>query len=101
MIRRFQNLFLYLCVCHQAIIMKPADINMNLVESYFTLLKSLSPNIKLELISRLSKSMKTTKEKKDTSWKDLFGSIELDESSDEFLANLKQDRNFNRKSIDL
>lgn len=81
--------------------MKPADINMNLVDSYFTLLKSLSPNIKLELISRLSKSMKTTKEKKDTSWEDLFGSIELDESSDEFLANLKKDRNFNRKSIDL
>lgn len=82
--------------------MKTVDVNISLVDSYFTLLKSLSPNNKLELIARLSKSMKTTKEKKkDTSWEALFGSWELDQSADEFVAELKKDRDFSRKSINL
>lgn len=81
--------------------MKAADLNMNLVESYFTLLKSLSPNNKLELISRLSKSMKTSKVEKDSSWEALFGSWELDQSGEEFVDDLKKDRTFSRKSIDM
>ena len=79
--------------------MKTADININLVDSYYTLLKSLSPNNKLELIARLSKSMKTTETKKDASWEALFGSWELDQSADEFIDELKKDRNFSRKSV--
>lgn len=82
--------------------MKSADINTSLVDSYYMLLKSLSPNNKLELIARLSKSMKTTKKtKEDTSWEALFGSWELDQPADEFVEELKKDRNFSRKSIDL
>lgn len=82
--------------------MKTADANIDLVDSYYTLLKSLSPNNKLELIARLSKSLKTTaKKKEDTSWESLFGSWELDQSADEFVTELKKDRNFCRKSIDL
>lgn len=42
--------------------------------------------------------MKTTKVKKDTSWKALFGSWELEQSADEFIDELKKDRNFSRKS---
>jgi hypothetical protein len=81
--------------------MKTADINTNIIDSYFTLLKNLSPNNKLELISRLSKSMKTTKKAKDDSWKSLFGALVLDESADEFVEELKKDRKFSRKSVDL
>ncbi|MFC5284308.1 hypothetical protein [Pedobacter alpinus] len=80
--------------------MKTADINSNLIESYFTLLKSLSPNNKLELIAKLSKPMKTTKNEKDNSWQSLFGSLELDQSADEFVEDLKNERKFSRKSID-
>jgi hypothetical protein len=81
--------------------MKTTEINTNLIDSYFTLLKSLSPNNKLELISRLSKSMKTTRKTKDMSWKSLFGAIELDQSVDDFVEDLKNERKFTRKSIDL
>lgn len=81
--------------------MKASDINTNLIDSYFTLLKSLSPNNKLELIAKLSKSMKTTKKTKDISWKSLFGALKLDESADDFVENLKRDRKFSRKSVDL
>lgn len=81
--------------------MNTADINTALIDSYFLLLKSLSPNSKLELIARLSKSMKTTKTTKDNSWKSLFGALVLDQSADEFVEELKKDRKFIRKSIDL
>lgn len=81
--------------------MKTADLNTNLVDSYYTLLKSLSHNNKLELIARLSKSMKSSKAKKDTSWESLFGSWELDQTADEFITELKTDRNFSRKNIDM
>lgn len=81
--------------------MKTADLNTILIDSYFTLLKSLSPNNKLELTAKLSKSMKTTKKTKDISWKSLFGALELDQSADDFVAELKNDRKFSRKSIDL
>lgn len=81
--------------------MKTTDMNTNLIDSYFSLLRNLSPNNKLELIARLSKSMKTTKKTKDNSWKSLFGALVLDQSADEFVADLKKDRKFSRKSIDL
>ena len=80
--------------------MRTADINTNLIDSYFILLKGLSPNNKLELISKLSMSMKTTKKVKDDSWKSLFGALELDQPAVDFLADLKKDRKFTRKSID-
>ena len=81
--------------------MNSADINLSLIDSYFSLLKNLSPNSKLELIARLSKSMKTTKKTKDNSWKSLFGALVLDQSADEFIEELKKDRKFSRKPIDL
>ncbi len=81
--------------------MKTSDININLVDSYYVLLKNLSPNNKLELIARLSKSMTTTKKTKDNSWKSLFGALVLDQSADIFVEELKKDRKFSRKSVDL
>lgn len=81
--------------------MNTADINTALIDSYFSLLKSLSPDSKLELIARLSKSMKTTKKTKNNSWKSLFGALVLDHSADEFVEDLKKDRKFIRKPIDL
>lgn len=81
--------------------MKAVDINNNLVDSYYTLLRNLSPNNKLELIARLSKSMKTSGTKKDSSWKALFGALVLEQSADEFVEDLKRDRKFGNKSIDL
>jgi len=81
--------------------MKTAEINTTLIDSYFTLLKSLSSDNKLELIAKLSKSLKTTKKAKDNSWKSLFGALELDQSADDFVEDLKNERKFSRKSIDL
>ena len=79
--------------------MKTATINSNKLESYFTLLKSLSGNEKLELIAKLSNSLKTTKRTTDISWKSLFGALEFDQSAETFVKELKKDRKFSRKTI--
>lgn len=72
-----------------------------MIDNYFSLLKILSPNNKLDLIAKLSNSMKTTKKVKDNSWKSLFGALKIDQSADDFVKELKDDRNFSRKTIDL
>jgi hypothetical protein len=41
--------------------MEAADLKFNLIDSYLELLKSLSPESKLELITRLSDSLKGSK----------------------------------------
>ena len=81
--------------------MNTVDENTNLVDSYYVLLKNLSPDNKLELIVRLSKSMTSTKKTKDNSWKSLFGALVLDQPVDDFVEGLKKDRQFNRKSVEL
>jgi hypothetical protein len=81
--------------------MKIAETNINLIDSYYALLKSLSPDNKLELIVRLSQSMTTMKKSKDDSWKSLFGALVLDQSADEFVEGLKKERKFSRKSVEL
>lgn len=45
--------------------MKSATLNTSLIDHYYALLKNLSPNNKLELIARLSKSMKSPKKQED------------------------------------
>ena len=55
-----------------------------MIDNYFSLLKILSPNNKLDLIAKLSNSMKTTKKVKDNSWKSLFGALKIDQSADDF-----------------
>ena len=67
------------------------------------LLKSLSPNDKLELIAKLSQSIKSKLKEKnsDKSWKSLFGALELDIPVDDFITDLRKERNFRDKSIEL
>ena len=81
--------------------MNTADINTDLIDSYFTLLKSLSPNSKLELIARLSKSMKTTKKPKEVSLSSLYGAWASEQSAEELVQELKNARNFNRNREEL
>ena len=82
--------------------MNTADLNTTLIDSYYTLLKSLSPNNKLELIARLSKSMKTSKKRdKEISLESLYGSWESDQTADELIAELKSARHFTRNREEL
>jgi len=81
--------------------MKTVDINTNLIDSYFSVLKNLSPDNKLELIARLSKSMKSPKRVKAGSVQSLYGAFQSDRSADELIDEIKKARSFNRKRLDL
>ncbi len=81
--------------------MKAENLKFNLIDSYLGLLENLSPDNKLELISKLSDSLrsskKPTKNRSDKSLDDLSGAFIFDKSSDDLINELKNSRNFNRK----
>lgn len=78
--------------------MKAADLKFNLIDSYLGLLNNLSPDRKLELISRLSDSLKGSKKSTDKSIGELYGAFISRKSADEIIADLKNSRSFNRKT---
>jgi len=77
--------------------MQTIDINKKLVDSYLDLLKNLSPNSKLDLISRLSDSLKSGKKTKTNSLKLLAGDFIPEKSAEEIIDDLKNARNFKRE----
>jgi hypothetical protein len=81
--------------------MEAADFKFNLIDSYLGLLKSLSPDNKLELISRLSESLKGSKNSTDKSLSELYGAFISKKSADEIITDLKNSRNFDRKTEEL
>jgi hypothetical protein len=81
--------------------MKSADLNINLIDTYFELLKNLSTDNKLELIAQLSKSMKAkTKQAKVDTLQSLYGSLISKQSADEMIAEIKKDRTFKSKRVE-
>lgn len=78
--------------------MKASGLGFNLIDSYLGLLNSLSPDNRLELISRLSDSLKGSKKPTDKSLNDLYGAFKTKKSADEIIADLKKRRNFDRKT---
>ena len=81
--------------------MKSTNLKFNLIDSYLGLLENLSPDNKLELISKLSDSLKSSKKStekpSDKSLDDLSGAFIFDKSSDDLINELKKSRIFNRK----
>ncbi len=81
--------------------MKPADINTTLIEGYIRLLDNLSPGNKLDLISKLSLSVKTDiTERKNTFYK-AFGGWDKKESAEQIINSIRNSRTFNRQIEDL
>lgn len=78
--------------------MQTVDINKKLVDGYLELFKNLSSNTKLDLISGLSDSLKSGKKGKTSSLKSLTGDFVSEKSADEIIDDLKNARNFTRKT---
>jgi hypothetical protein len=81
--------------------MKAAKININIVENYLTLLSGLSRDNKLELISKLSESLKTGERKRKKDLSSLYGALKTEQTAEEILAEIKNSRNFSREEVDL
>lgn len=77
--------------------MNTININQVLVETYLSLLTNLSPDNKLELISKLSQSMKLEK-KQEFSLKELFGKFISEKTAEEQIEEIHSSRFFNRKN---
>ncbi len=76
--------------------MNTASQNINLADYYFGFLKNLNPNSKLDLISKLSQSLKNKDQVADTSLQSLFGAYKSEETADEMIAEIRNSRVFNR-----
>lgn len=76
--------------------MNTANINSKLIESYITLLKNMSPPNKLDLISKLTQSVKTDIEDNINHIYESFGEWKGDESADELINVIRESRTFNR-----
>ena len=77
--------------------MKTTDINTALIESYFGLIRNLSPEIKLDLIAKLTRTLKGDFATENKSIKSAFGAWESDKSADEIILELREDRSFGRQ----
>jgi hypothetical protein len=77
--------------------MERADINTTLIEGYLQLLDKLSPSSKLDLISRLTASIKADLADKQSSFQKAFGAFESDKSADEMITDIRNSRTFTRQ----
>ncbi len=73
----------------------------HIVNAYAELFEGLSSMNKLELIERLSKSIRSDQEKKEKSFFKSFGAFASDKSAEEIINDIKSSRNFRSKEIRL
>lgn len=78
--------------------MKTADINTTLIDGYLRLLGNLSPSNKLDLISKLSLSMKNKDERSKKKFYESFGAWDSKESAEEIIDTIRKSRTFNRQN---
>ena len=81
--------------------MKAQEINTTIVDGYIGLLDNLNPNDKLELISKLTDSVKTDLKNKKSSFKKAFGAFDSEKSAEEIIEEIRSSRTFTRKIISL
>lgn len=70
-----------------------------IIETYSVLLEGLSSLSKIELIERLSKSLKTDLTTKENSFYKSFGAFSSEKSAEEIIADIKSSRKFRNKEI--
>jgi hypothetical protein len=77
--------------------MKTTDLNTTLLDNYFGLIRNLSPEIKIDLIEKIAKTLKGNITSNKSSLTDAFGAWKSKKSADEIITELRENRNFNRQ----
>ena len=77
------------------------DINTTLIEGYLGLLRNLSPSSKLDLISKLTLSVKIDMTNNKKSFYKAFGAWVSNKSADQTIAEIRDSRNFDRQTEQL
>lgn len=78
--------------------MKAIDINTTLIEGYLRLLDNLSPSNKLDLISKLTISVKTDITDRKKHFYKAFGAWESKKSANQMINDIRNSRTFNRQT---
>lgn len=77
--------------------MKAIDINNTLIEGYLRMLANLSPSTKLDLISRLTLSVKTDISDRKKIFYKAFGAWDSKESADKIINDIRSSRSYGNK----
>jgi len=78
--------------------MKLTDPNTILVNSYLHILEKLNPACQLDIISKLSESLKNRNKSSKNSFVKAFGSWDKAENAEELIRTIRKSRKFNRKT---
>ena len=81
--------------------MKAIDINTTLIDGYIRLLDNLSPSNKLDLISKLTLSVKTDITDRKKSFYKAYGAWESKQTADQIISDIRNSRTFNRQIEEL
>lgn len=73
----------------------------NIIENYLGLFENLNAMSKLELIEKLTKSLKSEGKSNERNFYKSFGAFASEKSSDEIIAEIKSNRRFRNKQIKL
>ncbi len=77
--------------------MRLTEINTTIVDGYVMLLDNLSTNIKLDLISKLTASVKADLTDKKSSFKKSFGAFDSKKTAEEIIEEIRISRVSTRK----
>jgi len=72
-------------------------INTTIVDGYVGLLDNLSASNKLDLITKLTESVKTDLKNKKSTFKKAFGAFDSKKSAEEIIEEIRNSRTFTRK----
>lgn len=76
--------------------------NIKIADNFVDMIKNLSDDVKLDIISKIKASLKQRKKENiDQSWKDLFGAFKSDQTAEEMIYDIRSSRNTNRQIEDL
>jgi len=77
--------------------MKTTTANTTIIDGYVQLLENLSPSNKLDLIAKLTASIKIDLTNRKTSFKKAFGAFESTKSAEEIIDEIRNSRVLNRQ----
>jgi len=77
--------------------MRTVDINTTLIDGYIRLLENLSPSSKLDLISKLTLSVKLDITKRKRNFFKSYGALDSKQSADQIVKEIRSSRTFTRQ----
>lgn len=80
-------------------LIKMTFTDKNIIKNYFGLFESLNSISKLELIEKLTKSLKAESKSKESNFFKSFGAFSNEKTSDEIITDIKLSRKFKNKEI--